>query len=970
MDLVVRSPHGDADISIETDMSTDAGGATATLGDVVAAVTGQAVPSIVVVDGRVLPATTPLADEHVRIGSVLSTVSVEHDQPADPVISLLQHAGRGAGTIRPLAPGRYRIGPGRRLSATELADAPVEQVAFELEVGDDALTVHPADDSPVTLGGRSIIEPTPWNDGDLLADGRVFGFARETRSVPNGRHPADADGTVPFTRTATAGVTDHRTLVDVVRAATDHDPSLWRRRLDLDTALNVPIGLVDDGGATLRRVSLTVGAGRGAALVGSEDVAEAMARAVVLGAVAAHGPADLEVVVATTPDRVGQWDWLKWVPHARLQSERSILATDTALRRWADRALSPDQRAVTLLIVDDPERWNRRTSPLREVVASPPTSIRLVVLCDRVDRVPASCRTVVEHDGRHASMTIMAPSGPAAPAPGVVDFLPSLVDQAVAAEAARSIASLVDIDGDDIGATADRPASTPVLAETIAAVTADNGLASAVWIGNSDIGDPVTVDWTVTSSVSLHGSDDGDLDALAVTLVTGLVAHVDPAELPVLLAGDHEGSSVLDLLAELPHVGGRCHIGDRFEQHRVLARVESISTTRGVCVVLAGRELDDWLPDLITLAERSPSVRAVVVRSGAIDTTPQALHDHAIDIEVTRPTGLPQATMTRGTENDEPESIRFAPVLPAAPGPSGRLALRPLVIGRPLTSLERRLARAVGPRTTVDDAIRAVLGSVGNLGAGDSTRVPVLVPPSLPSVVDLDDLLAAHEADAIPIGLADDAAHAEMPVVWWQPGERGTLLFVGSPRAELDGALWAILRGVAERCAPDDVRLAVIDSSNRRIAAASAMPHTDIVAPSDRADLTANVIAHVAAELSARRAEPNLERPRLVLLVSDLTQVTRRLADSAYSSTVGTLHAIAGGAHDGVNVVALASGIDGTSALLDVAADVYVGLLTNADEVTALGLDSYSMSVCGPGRCWSRATGLLTQLASTHRGNR
>src|SRR6187397_954855 len=104
MDLVVRSPHGDADVSVDTDLGTT------TLGDIVAAVTGQAVPAIVVVDGRVLPASTPLADENVRVGSVLSTVSVDQDRAVDPAIHLLQQAGRGAGSIRPIGHGRYRIG--------------------------------------------------------------------------------------------------------------------------------------------------------------------------------------------------------------------------------------------------------------------------------------------------------------------------------------------------------------------------------------------------------------------------------------------------------------------------------------------------------------------------------------------------------------------------------------------------------------------------------------------------------------------------------------------------------------------------------------------------------------------------------------------------------------------------------------------------------------------------------------------
>ncbi len=243
--------------------------------------------------------------------------------------------------------------------------------------------------------------------------------------------------------------------------------------------------------------------------------------------------------------------------------------------------------------------------------------------------------------------------------------------------------------------------------------------------------------------------------------------------------------------------------------------------------------------------------------------------------------------------------------------------------------------------------------------------MPVLVPPTLPAAVPLGDLLATNEADAIPIGLADDTEHADCPVVWWQPGETGTWLFVGSPRAELDAALWTILRGVAERCSPEDVRLAVIDSSSRRLSFAEAMAHTDLVAQADRVDLAAAAIEHVATELRRRRAEPHVDRPGLVLLVSDLTQLRRRLADSAFSSALDSLRTLGSGAAHGVNVVAIASTIDGTSELLAEAADVFVGLLTNSDEVAALGLDDLAMSACGPGRCWSRASGQLVQLASS-----
>ena len=955
MDLVVRSPHGDADVSIDADVWAT------TLGDVVAMVTGQAVPAIVLVDDRVLPASTPLADGNVRVGSVLSTMSGGHDGLADPAVRLIQHAGRGAGTIRPLDGGRYRVGPGQRLSAPELSAAQVERSAFELEIDAGAVTVHPVEGTGVVVAGRAVEGPTAWTDGDLVVGGRVFGLEHPPAPATASRHVADADGTVPFMRAAIAGVADDRTVADAVQVAEAHGPALWRRRLHGDSILTLPIGLVDEGGASLRRVSLTVGPERGAALVGTDDFADALARAVVLGAATAHGPADLAVVVATTPDRAGHWDWVKWLPHARAGGEPSILATDTALARWADTMLASAPAALTLLVVDDPERWNRRASALRQVVSSPPPWIRLVVLCDRADRAPASCRTVVVQDGVLTSMTTVSSPGQPSPPAGVAGFVPALVDAAVAAETARSLACLADNDREEPAGGRHVPAPQLVLADALDSIGRGDTPDEA-WIGRSDVGDRVSIDWSSTSAVSLRATERGDLDALAITVVAGLVAHHAPSERPILLVGDEGGAPLLDLLDELPHVAGRCDLGDGYERRRVLTRLEHVAASTNVGVVVAGRDIDSWSADVAALAERSPSVRLVTVGSGTLDGPPSTPRRGVVDIEVTRPAGIPLATMTGPYHDDGAERTTFTPVLPA-PMPTSDLELRPFVYGRPLTSLERRLVRTSEPRAAIDDDVRSQLVSIAGTTAGSTAGVPVLVPPAFPAAVDLDDLLTHHEADAVPVGLADDTAHAELPVVWWQPGQAGTSLFVGSPRAGLDTVLWTILRGTDERSSPDDVRLTLIDSSSRRIAAAQAMPNVDLTAPVDRIDLAAAAIEHVAAVLRARQAEPPRERTASVLLVGDLTQLSRRLAASAFSPALDSLRAVAAGGAHGVNLVAIASTVDGTAGLLDVA-EVFVGLLTDPDEVAALGLDEVAMSMCSPGRCWSRSTGRLVQLAS------
>ncbi len=124
----MRTPHGDADVSIVSCPPAT------TLGDVVNTATGQAVPRLVQVDDRVLDATTPLDDARLLLGSVVTSEPVTAPTGSDADVDLVQIAGHGAGRVSRLGPGRYRVGPGRRSSADELAVAPVEHAMFELVI--------------------------------------------------------------------------------------------------------------------------------------------------------------------------------------------------------------------------------------------------------------------------------------------------------------------------------------------------------------------------------------------------------------------------------------------------------------------------------------------------------------------------------------------------------------------------------------------------------------------------------------------------------------------------------------------------------------------------------------------------------------------------------------------------------------------------------------------------------------------
>ncbi|WP_300265926.1 type VII secretion protein EccCa [Microbacterium sp.] len=52
-------------------------------------------------------------------------------------------------------------------------------------------------------------------------------------------------------------------------------------------------------------------------VVGDGEAARGMVRALVAQAVTLHGPDELRLAVCVSPDRVADWDWVKWLPHAQ-----------------------------------------------------------------------------------------------------------------------------------------------------------------------------------------------------------------------------------------------------------------------------------------------------------------------------------------------------------------------------------------------------------------------------------------------------------------------------------------------------------------------------------------------------------------------------------------------------------------------------------------------------------------------------
>ena len=530
MDIVVRTPHGDADVSI---VATTA---TTTLGDVISTITGQAVPRLALIDGRPVDASTLLDDAGLVRGAVVTTEPARPAAVTNGEIEVAQIAGPGAGRIVRLGPGRYRFGPGRRSNADELDSAPVEQAMFEVIVdptatSTDVTVVSEAAD--VAFDGTPVDEPTRWRDRSTLTVGsRAFqvevpAAADPTRSLSQ----PNSDGTVEFSRPPRRrSAPERRPVVDALRDATVAAPTLWERRPDHRDAFVLPFG-VEVGSSGITTVDL--GAERALAIAGSEDVRSALARTLVVEAVTLHGPADLDIVVLTSPDRVAAWDWAKWLPHVGLDGPPAIWSSAHHIERWvtltrerAESSTTPRLGAhLTIAVVDDPELWNRRDAPLRPILSRPPDGLRLLALCDDVARAPAVCTTLIAETGdgqmRLHSFT----------KDGDIDGIrPALTEVVVAARIAQSLAPLADVDLPASAPPTSAPTERLELAELIGLTSPadvvvrwhDHVVRSTAPIGRSD---DLDVELDLTDDVTVVvGSSMGDaLDVAATWLLAQCV---------------------------------------------------------------------------------------------------------------------------------------------------------------------------------------------------------------------------------------------------------------------------------------------------------------------------------------------------------------------------------------------------------------------------------------------------------------
>jgi len=947
MDIVVRTPHGDADVSV------GAHAPDTTLGDLIGMVTGQAVPRVALVDERTVDCSTRLDDVGLMIGSTIVT-----DPPAPQVVNevvrLLQVAGPGAGRIRRLVPGRFRIGPGRRLTADELETATVDTPKFEITIDAGAqVTLTPAaGGDELRADGALVDTPTVWQGQVVTIADR--GFVVDHDSKPAGRRlaPANLDGTVAFNRPPLRS-TGHPRLpvVDAVQDAALVRPTLWQHRRSAAGAFCATIGFRCTVDLPPDVVELNLAEERAIAFLGADDIRTALARTLLVDLATRHGPADLGVVIIARHDHVASWDWSKWFPHLRSNGRPRVLCEPSDIAQWAgeldDHANGPGGR-LTLVIVDDPNLWQQRDGPLRRLASSPPADLRIVALCDEIGQAPAACTTLVTATaGGTVEVTTTLD------AVDVGRVLPALVECDVAADVARGLAPLIDTELDTPVTPPDDNGRSVTELIGLNGATPDDvrsrwaDPAADTTVLGTRRGAPVELD-TSLGSIRVEGADPAEVTRTVATIVLATCLRHDPDSLWMLdLLGPRVRPSTIDELVDLPHSAdpGLAPADlDMLDPDRLIDRLRhAVAADDGPERIIVAVRLDDTSEELVSrLVEATNEHRGlqVVVAADTESVGPTCTVRIAIDASE----GRRHATMAIANGDPSPTFLLDESSIGSS------LDVRPFTIGRSLTPLEQRLDRVTQRHraTSFADELRALVALIA-AAAGGRTAHPTLVPPALPEFIDTDALLAASPGDAIPLGLVDRSS-GDIETLWWRPDE-GSLIAIGAARSGVDHLLSTIVLGVVDRFAAADVVLAIVERSTGRRRLFEQLPHARLVVASDDSAAVTSLIEVVVAAA----ASPDTD-PILVVIIDDLGQLRDRARAHGHGAALDEALKTATDAVGRIALVTVARSEDAVDVLASTGRRL-VGVAGGADE-------TLGARTAPAGRCRTWPTGDLVQLAT------
>jgi len=754
-----------------------------------------------------------------------------------------------------------------------------------------------------------------------------------------------------------AAVTARRDVVTpelLADRALRHDPALWERRPGHDDFLRLGIGVgclpwrpplgpsatwpgdiaeVVARHDTLHDVPVAVHLTPGTVLgvAGPRPHTLALARALLVQAVALHGPADLQITVVT--DSAADWDWVKWLPHVVIDGAGRRRLAASAGEGGPVTAALPSLPAGAhlrrgphhLVIIDGNPLDGAEAAVVRSALQEGEgRRLCAIALAARRDRLPSLCTVIFEVPGTGPGR-LFRPDGD-----GAGEVEPWYTAAVAARRVARALARLEDPELDH--AAAHLPDSVRLL-DLLGWDEPAPAAIAARWDGAGHHFPPVVLGMTEDGPIEIDLVADGPHGLLAGTtgsgksellraLVSSLAATVDPERLTFVLV-DYKGGSAFDACALLPHTVGVVTDLDGHLAQRALVCLEAELRHREQRLRQAGvsdiadhqpgdgepalprllvvvdefaalaQELPDFLTALVDVAQRGRSLGVHLLLAtqrpgGVVGDAIRAntnlrvslrVQDHADSVDVI---GTPVAADLgrhqpgRGFLRRGPGDIvafQAARVSGAGAASGDAVAAAPFVFGHEQPPPAQ--APAAGEGT--DDLtalVRAVDAAARHRGMG-IPRSPW--PDPLPLRLCAADLAGEEEggsdgAMAAPLGLADEPRRQRLVPVRWGPGD-GNLLLFGLRGSGTTTALATIATGLAAATSPDDLHLYVLDCDDQLLVPLAGLPHVGAVIGATDRERQLRLLRRLHHEVQERRRLVAADPGALAMLAAQVVLV-------------------------------------------------------------------------------------------------
>ena len=729
-------------------------------------------------------------------------------------------------------------------------------------------------------------------------------------------------------------------LAEMARRAIAPDPRLWERRpfdgdfLDLcagygevpfrprladrhSPGAEAEVVLAEHGWLELAPVEVPLAKGGVVGIVGERGQALSLARALLCQAAVLHGPADLTVAVLTEPEGREDWDWVKWLPHARdaggTAGRQLAVGTTSGASLAAELAdRDADDPRQVLAVLDSPALIEGRGAAGRALLRAG-EKVSGIVIARTSERLPAACTTVVELADEAGEARLLRPQS----GQRIDPLLVAGMSPGTARECALALARFEDADLQLAGG----------------ALPAHIGLLSLLGIGEPDATD-LRRRWAAsTGEVSLVArfalSEDGPLDINLVSdgphglvagttgagksellrsLVAALAAGHSPLRVNFVLV-DYKGGSAFGECAALPHTVGMVtdldeQLGERalrsleaelryrervlrehratdlIEYDRLVAQGEASPLPRLLVVIdefaTLASELPDFVPSLVGIAQRGRSLGVHMLLatqrpSGAVNENIRANTNLRVCLRVQTPQDSTDVI-------DSPAAAKIPRNQPGRAqvrlGPSELIPVQTALISG-ITAGPAAAAVSTEPFVVTGDADRAngrdaSAGTASDLerlvrAAGDAfaheqtLRRPWL--PPLPGDVELHELLAmgapralgGEQGLVISLALADDPEAQAQYPIGWNLSA-GNLVMYGIGGSGTTTALSTLALALADTSDPTRLHMYVMDFGAGELGALAELPHVGAVIGAGEHERQRRLLRRLRGELGVRRA--------------------------------------------------------------------------------------------------------------------